>query len=102
MRSPHSCSWLALTATLAVAGAAQAAPRLDLSRLVSPYDEGQVLKAAGIARTSLDRSFNPRASASLGFLCGGQPSTNTSGAAGALGVDRDGRFLGAQLRFGFR
>lgn len=77
-------------------------PRLDLSRLASPYDAGQALKAAGIAHTAIDRSLQGQAAtASLGFLCGMQPTTQTSGAAGAFGVDREGRFLGAQLRFGF-
>lgn len=82
---------------------ASAPPRLDLSRLGSPYDAGQALKAAGIAHTAIDRSLQGQAAtASLGFLCGMQPTTQTSGAAGAFGVDREGRFLGAQLRVGFR
>jgi hypothetical protein len=77
--------------------------RLDLGRLASPYDEGQALKAAGVARTSLDRSFGDRgARASVGFLCGLQPQGATSGGMAAMGVDHDGRFLGAQLRLGFR
>lgn len=82
--------------------AASAPPRLDLSRLSSRYDAGQALKAAGIARTSIDHSLpSQAATASLGFLCGMQPTTETSGAAGAFGVDREGRFVGAQLRVGF-
>lgn len=72
-------------------------------RLSSPYDAGQALKAQGVARTSLDRSLQGEASrASVGFLCGMQPSTQSHGGAGALGVDTEGRFLGAQLKFGFR
>lgn len=106
---PFAAFWAGpLLVCAAIAGPAEAAPpatappRLDLSRLASPYDAGQALKAAGIAHTSLDRSLlNNAATASLGFLCGGPPSTGTSGAAGALGYDSDGRFLGAQLRFGF-
>jgi len=69
----------------------------------SPYDAGQAMKAAGIARTSLDRSFERSGvTTSLGFLCGLQPQAETHGGSGARGVDEDGRFLGAQLRFGFR
>jgi hypothetical protein len=80
-----------------------AQPRLDFSRLASPYDAGQAMKAAGIAHTAIDRSLpSPSATASVGFLCGGQPNTGTSGASGALGADADGRFVGAQLRLGFR
>jgi hypothetical protein len=57
---------------------------------------------AGIARTALDRRFEgDAATASVGFLCGLQP-TEWTGGGGAMGVDHDGRFLGAQLRFGFR
>lgn len=82
---------------------ASTTPRLDLSRLASPYDADQAMKAAGIAHTAIDHSLQgqPDATASVGFLCGLQPNTGTSGASGALGTDRDGRFLGAQLRFGF-
>lgn len=80
-----------------------AATRLDLSRLSSPYDAAQALKAAGVAHTSIDRRLQDKAAtASVGFLCGVQPTPQVYGAAGALGVDHDGRFLGAQLRLGFR
>lgn len=97
-------SLTAFSIGLSLACAATAAPpRLDLSRLASPYDAGQAMKAAGIAHTAIDHSLpGQAATASVGFLCGGQPNTGTSGAAGALGVDRDGRFVGAQLRLGFR
>lgn len=72
-------------------------------RLSSPYDAAQALKAQGIARTSLDHRLQDETStAAIGFLCGMQPSTQTHGGAGALGVDTEGRFLGAQLKFGFR
>lgn len=82
---------------------AAAPPKLDLSRLASPYDAGQAMRAAGVARTAIDHSLPSQgATASLGFLCGGPPNTGTSGASGALGTDRDGRFVGAQLRLGFR
>ena len=81
-----------------------AGPRAPLQiRLTSPYDAGQALKAQGIARTELDRSLQGEgSSAAIGFLCGMQPSTQTHGGAAALGVDTEGRFLGAQLKFGFR
>jgi hypothetical protein len=83
--------------------AASASPQLDLSRLSSRYDAGQAMKAAGIAHTAIDHDLQGEAAtASVGLLCGLQPNTGTAGAPGALGVDRDGRFLGAQLRFGFR
>jgi hypothetical protein len=98
---------LAVTALVAAAALtghawAQPADRLDLSRLASRFDTGQAWRDAGVARTSLDRSLRPGAAASVGLLCGLQPSSQASGGASALGVDHDGRFLGAQLRFGFR
>jgi hypothetical protein len=93
----------ATAAESSMPAAGAATPRLDLSRLSSPYDEGQALKAAGVARTSVDRRFEDRpGSLSAGFLCGANPQTQTSGGVGALGLDRDGRFLGAQLKLGFR
>jgi len=96
-----------LLSILAPAGVAQGlatAPRpvLDLSRIASPYAPREP-RAAGVARTSFDRSFNDRRGGlSAGFLCGRQPAAVTSGGAAAYGVDPQGRFLGAQLRFGFR
>ena len=77
--------------------------RLNLGRLSSPYDAAQALQAAGIARTALDRQLGRSdAKASLGFLCGLTPTPDVHGGASAFGRDREGRFLGAQLRFGFR
>jgi hypothetical protein len=76
--------------------------RLDLSHLAARFEPGQALKAAGIARTAVDRSFEGGGAASVGFLCGLEPAEQTSGAASAFGRDHDGRFLGAQLRLGFR
>lgn len=82
---------------------ADAAPRLRLKPPASPYDADQALKAQGVAHTALDHNFrDAQATAAVGFLCGLAPSTASSGGAGAMGVDRDGRFLGAQLRLGFR
>ena len=107
--SRSNCKGTQATRPFRAAASASAEPaprtplRLDLSQLASPYDEGQALKAAGIAHTSIDRSLGRRtATASVGFLCGLQPSTQTAGMAAARGVDHDGRFLGAQLRLGFR
>lgn len=75
---------------------------LDLSRLASPYAPRDS-RAPGVARTSLDRSFGARnGGLSAGFICGMQPAAVTSGGAAAYGVDPHGRFLGAQLKFGFR
>jgi hypothetical protein len=109
-RSRHrlSLASVALVAAAALAGPALAEPpnpdhpKLDHSRLGSRFDAGQALKEAGVAHTSLDRSFAGHGAASVGFLCGLQPSDQTSGMGGAFGRDHDGRFLGAQLRFGFR
>lgn len=71
-------------------------------RLASVYAETNALRAAGIARTSIDRRFNgDDATGSLGFLCGIQPSHDFSGAASAYGSDPHGRFLGARLSRAF-
>lgn len=57
----------------------------------------------GVARTSIDHRFEGRPlDGSLGFLCGIQPSAVTQGAAGAYGVDPQGRFLGLKLHMTFR
>lgn len=68
----------------------------------SPWAESQALNAAGVARTAVDRGFaGGSAQVAAGFLCGRTPTPAAAGVAGALGVDRDGRFLGAQLRLAF-
>jgi hypothetical protein len=94
----------ALALAPVAADPASGAPRPALQlRLSSRYDADQALRAAGVAHTALERGLSGDASsAAIGFLCGMQPSTQTHGAAGSLGVDTEGRFLGAQLRFGFR
>jgi hypothetical protein len=79
-----------------------AAARSDLGSSTSPYDEAQAMKAAGIAQTAVVHIFSDHRAAALGFLCGLQPSAQTTGGAGVFGVDPHGRFVGAQLRFGFR
>jgi hypothetical protein len=76
--------------------------RSEFSPAASPYDAAQALKAAGIAQTAVVRSFSEHRAAALGLLCGLQPSAQTSGGAGVIGADPHGRFLGAQLRIGFR
>jgi hypothetical protein len=78
-----------------------AAGRSEFSPAASPYDAAQAMKAAGIAQTAVVRGFSDNGSASVGFLCGLQPSAQTTG-AGVFGADPHGRFVGAQLRFGFR
>ena len=94
---------LALASAGPAAAAASSTPHLDLSRLRSPYDASQGQQPAGVARTALERRFSRSGSgAAVGFLCGLQPSAVSSGGAAAYGVDPQGRFLGAQLRFGFR
>ena len=79
-----------------------APPRRELGPAASPYDEAQAMKAAGIAQTAVVRNFSDHGAAAVGFLCGLQPSAQTTGGAGVLGVDPHGRFLGAQFRVGFR
>lgn len=101
---------LVLAAAL-MGSAAQAqtppAPRpLDLSALrpdqAAAYDRSNALRAAGIARTSVDRRFGrDDVTGSLGFLCGLQPRADKDLGA-AHGYDPNGRFLGAKLSFAFR
>ena len=111
MRRRHRLAASAPAAILMLAAAARAlagpaAPetaRLDLSRLSSPYGQARPLAPDGVAQTALERRFARDGSgASVGFLCGLQPSAVTSGGAAAYGVDPHGRFLGAQLRLSFR
>lgn len=93
----------ALLALALAAGSAGAEPaRLRLDPPASRFDGDQARRAAGIARTAVDQPLASRGTAAVRFLCGLAPSDRGSGAASALGTDHDGRFLGAQLRFGFR
>jgi hypothetical protein len=105
--------FLGLSLCGALAGTCQAEPRirlgpptaapLRLDLADAPYDAAQALKAAGVARTALDQSLPGGAgTVSAGVLCGIQPGAQASGGAGAYGVDREGRFVGAQLRLRFR
>jgi len=109
LSSPTLCAGAVLALLLPIAGAAASPPPdLDLSRLRLPPAMAYELRAAGLARTALERPLgrahgtDAAASAAVGFLCGRQPAAVTSGGAAAYGVDPHGRFLGAQLRFGFR
>lgn len=56
----------------------------------------------GVARTAIDRRFDKGVEGAMGYLCGRRPDEITSGAAGARGVDHDGRFLGVQLKMSLR
>jgi hypothetical protein len=111
---------------LAMAGAAQAAPpalaplpsygavtepasrpAMDLSEVRTPralsFAQANALRAAGLAQTAVDHRFARKdLVGSVGFLCGLQPGANSDGAASALGVDPQGRFLGAKLSYAFR
>ena len=69
----------------------------------SRFGEAGALKGVGVARTSLDRTFDrDRASGAFGFLCGRPDSLDDRAAAGAYGSDPHGRFLGAKLSLAFR
>ena len=74
------------------------APRVSIAPQIA---EANALRQAGIARTSVDRSFARTATASLGFLCGLQPRAEAA-IGSAHGFDSQGRFLGAKLSFAFR
>ncbi len=94
---------LLVGAAAAVIGAPAPAqtPALNLI-LASPrtqaFDQANALRAAGLARTSLDGRIGDKGpTGSLGFLCGLQPSGDSR-----AGSDPHGRFLGAKLSFAFR
>ena len=101
---------LTALALAALAGAADAqtslttavfaapAPRLSIAPRIA---EANALRQAGIAKTSVDRSFAGKATASLGFLCGLQPRADEA-IGSAHGFDSQGRFLGAKLSLPFR
>jgi len=93
-----------LAAALALsAGAARAEPAPTALRDAVFQRPPEPARPAGIAKTSLDHSFARRgADGSVGFLCGLQPKAVTEGAAGAYGVDPQGRFLGVKLHMTFR
>lgn len=66
------------------------------------FAQSNALRAAGIARTSVDRRFEDDGTVgSVGFLCGLQPSHDYSGVSSAYGSDPNGRFLGAKFSRAF-
>lgn len=84
------------------AGAARTEPPSPLRDAVFQR-QVQTPRPAGVAKTSIDHSFERRGlDGSVGFLCGIQPKAVTDGAAGAYGVDPQGRFLGVKLHMTFR
>jgi hypothetical protein len=114
-------SALALTAALALGGAAQAeavrpavAPRLSLAPaqsmakpldLTSPglpvlYSRAPTPLPPGVARTSVEGKAGD-AQLGAGLLCGLKPNADESGAGRARGYDPDGKFVGAKLAFSF-
>jgi hypothetical protein len=67
------------------------------------FGEAGALKGQGVARTSVDRSFDrDRGNGSIGFLCGRPDSLDDRASASPYGSDPHGRFLGAKLSFAFR
>ena len=81
-------------------------PVLDVTgarpMLVLRNTQAAALRAAGIARTSVDHRFaSEDVEGSFGFLCGLQPGQTDHGAAAAHGYDPQGRFLGAKLKLSF-
>ena len=98
----------AALATLTSAAQAQAQTSLTSAVFATPrvsiaprIAQANVLRQAGIAKTSVDHSFAGKATASLGFLCGLQPRADEA-IGSAHGFDSQGRFLGAKLSFAFR
>jgi hypothetical protein len=99
----------------ALAGAAHAASPDDLKAAVFAagaqppartaaitYADAPDPRPAGIAKTSLDHTFDKRATGQVGFLCGLDERADAKGAMAAYGSDPHGRFVGAKLRFTFR
>ena len=81
-------------------------PILDVTgarpMLVLRNTSPEALRAAGIARTSVDHQFASRdVEGSLGFLCGLQSGQTAHGAAAIRGYDPQGRFVGAKLKLSF-
>lgn len=113
--------FLMTTAFLALAGVTDAQPlsspaiftvKVEAPGIAGPkpatveqYAERAALRAAGLARTAIDRRFSDSddkaVTGSLGFLCGLQPNPADKGAPAAYGVDPHGRFVGAKLAFAF-
>jgi hypothetical protein len=88
-------------AALSLAGAARAETP-DALRAAAFKGPAQSPLPPGIARTSIERRFDARTEGAFGYLCGRKPDEQTYGAAGARGVDHDGRFLGVKLKMTLR
>lgn len=97
----------ASAAALSRAVFARAEPARQMSLPARPdsaarFDKANALRAAGVARTAVDRSFGrDEVVGALGFLCGRPDNLNSDGAADAYGHDPHGRFLGAKLSVAF-
>ena len=93
-----------LALLLAAAGPAQAGTPDPLRAAAFRSPAGaEAPRPTGVARTSIESRFDrDRVTGALGYLCGRKPDLVTAGAAGARGVDHDGRFLGVQLKMSLR
>lgn len=92
---------------LAALAAASLATSPDALRAAAfagpPAAHGEAPLPRGIARTAISRSFDhEKAEGAVGYLCGRKADLAPAGAAGARGVDHDGRFLGLQLKLSLR
>jgi hypothetical protein len=63
-------------------------------------DDAEPTRPRGTVQTAVDRQFSKTASAALGYLCGLQPSPNTSGGV-ASSYEARGTFLGGQFKVAF-
>lgn len=94
---------LPLLAALAGASAAHAGAQDPLRAAVfQPKAPAQTPLPRGVARTAIETRFDDRAQGAVGYLCGRKPDEVLGGAAGARGIDHDGRFLGLQLKLSLR
>ena len=91
----------AANAQTSLTSAVFAAPAASRVSIAPEIARANALRAAGIAKTSVDHSFSRTATASLGFLCGLQPRADEA-IGSAHGFDSEGRFLGAKLSVAFR
>lgn len=106
-------AWIVLIAALA-AGSASAEVAAGTSRSAleqaafqtpraEAYAQSNSLRAAGLARTALERRIRgDTVTGAVGFLCGREPSRDLSAGGGAFGSDPHGRFVGAKLSLRFR